>query len=92
MATFRLLALNLEAQVLTSSWNTGEPGPIAYCVPEGAIPPEDVVSYNKSHHGRSMIVFSGTGSHFMSGEVLLQVFEQLYSPAFAAQRARPELF
>lgn len=48
----------------------------------------DIVSWNKSHVGRAMIVTSGASSHFMSANVLLEIFEQMISPAFHLQRSR----
>lgn len=75
-------------QVLTSTWSDGQPGPLAYCVPEGRLTHEKISSYNQAHKGTSMIVTSGTKSHFMSAETLNIIMEQLYSPAFARQRAK----
>lgn len=77
---------NLEA--LTSSWSDGSRGPIAFCVPDGALKVEDVKAYNSRHQGESMIVLSGSHTHFMCADTLLQVLEQLYSKAFEIQRAR----
>ena len=36
-----------------------------------------------------MIITSGGGSHFMTAQTLVQVLEQLVSPALELQRARP---
>jgi hypothetical protein len=44
--------------------------------------------YNLANAGRSLVLSSETASHFMSGESLLVIYEQLYSAAFAQQRAK----
>lgn len=81
---------HIFTEALTTSWSTGEPGPIAYCIAEGVMNKETIVEYNSKNHGRSMILTSGTSSHFMSSETFLVVLEQLFSPAFEIQRNRWE--
>lgn len=81
----------LHLEVLTSSWSTGEPGPIAYCVSEGMLKAEAIQEYNLKNHGKSMIVSSGSNTHFMDGMVFINILEQLYSPAFAIQRSRLDM-
>lgn len=49
---------------------------------------EDIRNYNLANQGRSMIITSGSGTHFMNAESLTVVFEQLYSCAFQLQRER----
>ncbi len=83
-----VLSCGTSAEALTSSWSTGEPGPIAYCVAEGMVSPEDIQKYNAENQGRSMIVSSGSGTHFMNSETFAVVLEQLYSAAFQLQRDR----
>ena len=73
---------------MTSSWSTGEPGPVAISIPEGALSPEKMKAYNLAHAGQSLVLSSETSSHFMSGESLLVIYEQLYSAAIAQQRAK----
>ena len=75
-------------QVMTSAWSTSEPGPIAISIPEGALSSEKMKEYNLANAGRSLVLSSETASHFMSGESLLVIYEQLYSAAFAQQRAK----
>ncbi|CAK9114704.1 Uncharacterized protein (Fragment), partial [Durusdinium trenchii] len=74
--------------VLTSSWSDGTPGPIAFCCPDGALSVSEIQEFNASHVASAMVVPSGTNSHFMTSDTLLQVWEQLYSPALAKQRSR----
>lgn len=75
-------------KVLTTSWSTGEPGPICYCIPEGSIPPADIQKYNMENKGKSFCFSSTTNTHFMNGETLLMVQEQCFSEAFAVQRCK----
>ncbi|CAK9082833.1 unnamed protein product [Durusdinium trenchii] len=74
--------------VLTTSWSDGTPGPIAFCVAEGHISGQDIVDYNLKNYGRSMVVTSGGSSHFMTGETMMIMMEQLISPALKLQRER----
>ena len=76
------------AQVLTSSWSDGSCGPIAFTVPEGAMKPDEIVSFNSEHSGEAMVLTSGSNTHFMCSDTLLQVYEQLLSPALEQQRGR----
>ena len=75
-------------QALTSSWSDGTAGPIAFCLPEGKISPQDAAAYNRENRGRSFVMTSGTESHFMSGEVLAVMMDQLISPAMEKQRQK----
>ena len=77
-----------HAEVLTSSWSDGRPGPVAFCVAEGKLRPADIQKWNAEHVGSSLIISSQTPTHFMNAESLIVVLEQLYSPAFEAQRKR----
>jgi len=85
---FRHKGSTLRREVLTRSWSTGDPGPIAYCLPEGTMKSSEMTEFNKKHHGYAMVFSSTTDSHFMTGETLCMVYEQLYSPALALQRKR----
>ena len=80
--------LTSDSQVLTSSWSDGTAGPLAFTVPEGKLSAEAIKQFNEKHAGRAMVLTSGTSSHFMTGDTLVQVYEQLYSPALALQRAK----
>lgn len=75
-------------EVLTSSWSDGSRGPLAFCVPEGAMPVNSVKEWNNNHIGESMIVTSQSSTHFMNSDTMLQILEQLVSPALEKQRAR----
>lgn len=75
-------------QVLTSSWSDGSHGPLAFCCPEGYISPKDMAAFNEEFRGQYLLLSSESRTHFMTSQTLLQVFEQLYSPALAAQRKK----
>ena len=75
-------------QVLTSSFSDGAPGPVAFCLPEGKISPQEALAFNRANHGRAYVLTSGTDSHFMTGEVLAVLLDQLISPALEKQRLK----
>lgn len=75
-------------QVLTSCWSSGHAGPVAFCLPEGAITKEQLELFNRKHRGIAYCLTSGSNTHFMNAEVLCQVLEQLYSPALDLHKAR----
>ena len=83
-----LINLRRGVTVLTTSWSDGTRGPLAFCVPDGKITPEEQRAWNVAHKGRSYVLTSGTRSHFMTADTLLQLFEQLFSPALQQQRDR----
>lgn len=76
--------------MLTSSWSDGSAGPIAFTIPEGCAKQSDIVRFNEAYAGKAMILTSGTNSHFMTAQTLIQVLEQLVSPALEIQRARTD--
>ena len=78
----------IQTQALTSSWSDGSRGPICFCIPEGALPAKAIREWNKQHIGLSYIVCSGTSSHFMQSDTLLEIFDQCYSAGIALQRAK----
>ena len=73
---------------LTSSWSDGSPGPICFCLPEGRLTAEEMKQWNDAHVGESYVMSSGSKTHFMTADCLLQVYDQVYSPALAKQRAK----
>ena len=74
--------------MLTSCWSSGDAGPVAFCISEGALDKDQIHSFNMANKGTAMVISSGSKTHFMSGEILVEVFEQLYGVAFARQRQR----
>ena len=74
---------------LTSSWSDGSAGPIVFCIPEGRMTAAQMHEWNSSHVGSSYVLSSGSRTHFMTADTLLQVFEQVYSPALEKQSKRP---
>lgn len=77
-------------KVLTSSWSDGSMGPLAFTIPEGCAKQADIVRFNEAYAGKAMVISSGTNSHFMTAQTLIQVLEQLVSPALEIQRARTD--
>lgn len=49
---------------------------------------QSIKLWNDAHHGTSLILTSGSKTHFMTSQTLLQVYEQLISPAVQLQRAK----
>lgn len=49
---------------------------------------EEMAKYNAKNVGHSFVVSSGSKSHFMCGETLAVMMEQLLSPALELQRQR----
>lgn len=45
--------------------------------------------FNLAHQGKAYVLSSQSGTHFMNGEVLSIMQEQLWSQAFHLQRAKP---
>ena len=50
--------------------------------------PEDIRVSNATYVGQALVVTSGTSTHFTTSDVVLQIYEQLYSIALTKQRAR----
>jgi len=50
---------------------------------------KDIAKYNADHYGTSMVLTSGSSTHFMSGETWMILLEQLISPALKMQRELP---
>ncbi|CAK9116427.1 unnamed protein product [Durusdinium trenchii] len=51
------LLLNFD-QVLTSSWSDGSKGPLAFCIPEGAMTAQEIQKWNQEHEVRHFIINS----------------------------------
>lgn len=49
---------------------------------------EQIREFNGKHVGRAFVVSTQTQTHFMHGETLCIMLEQLYSVAFKEQRTR----
>ena len=48
--------------------------------------PEAMAEFNREFAGVAMVTSSGSSSHFMTGDTLIQMMEQLLGAAFAKQR------
>ena len=77
------------SEVMTSIWSDGTRGPLAFCIPESRMSQESMVAFNDRHVGRALVVSSGSSTHFTTADVVLHIFEQLYSPALSLQGDRP---
>ena len=73
--------------VVTSSFSSGEPGPLAICVPDGWMKPALIDEFNCKWVGQAMVFSSQTESHFMTQETFLVYLHQLVTPALSRQRA-----
>lgn len=73
---------------MTSIWSDGQAGPLAFCVAEGRMTQEEMVAFNTAHVGEALVLSSGSGTHFTTADVVLYIYEQLYSVALAKQRDR----
>lgn len=49
---------------------------------------QDMVAFNHSHVGEALVLSSGSATHFTTADVVLYIYEQLYSVALAKQRSR----
>ncbi|CAJ1437547.1 unnamed protein product [Effrenium voratum] len=58
---------------------------------KGTMTPATIRAFNSEHVGTAMVMTSGGSTHFMCADTLLQVMEQLYSPALQLQRAKYNL-
>lgn len=75
-------------KAMTSTWSDGSRGPICFSCPEGSIDATTIRKFNDEHVGTAMILTSGSKTHYMTSDVMLQVMEQLYSAALSMQRTR----
>lgn len=82
------MALEAVPEVFTTSWSNGVAGPLGFCIPESAMTAEEMRSFNVEFAGRAMVCTSGSNTHFMRGETLIEMMEQMISPALTIQRER----
>ena len=73
--------------VVTSSFSSGHPGPLAICVPDGFAKQSILDEFNQKWLGQAMVFTSQSSSHFMTAETFLVYLHQLITPALSRQRA-----
>jgi len=73
---------------VTSTWSSGEAGPLGLCVPDGFVKQEVMDQWNAKHEGRAFMFQSQSTSHFMCSETWLVLLHGLIAPALALQRKK----
>ena len=58
----------------------------AVSVPQGALPANTIAKWNKDMQGVAYWIQSPTDSPFMTAETVVELYENLYAPAFKLQR------
>ena len=71
-----------------STWGDGTPGPVAFSVPYQGMPGQLMTDLNARFKGKALFLMSGTDSHMMNAETVLQLYQELYSDGFKSQRLR----
>lgn len=66
---------------VTSTWASGELGPLGVCVASGAVPLSFIQDINKQWAGHIYVFESGSDSHFMNAETTLLYLQELIGPA-----------
>ncbi|CAK9000257.1 Uncharacterized protein (Fragment), partial [Durusdinium trenchii] len=72
---------------VTSTWASGEIGPLGICVANGALPQAFIEEVNEKWAGHVYVFQSMTESHFMTAETTLLYLQELISPALELRRA-----
>ena len=81
-----VLGFRASCTVVTSTWADGTHGPIGFSVPPGTLPEAFVQKANASHWGRCHIVVSRSETHFMCADTTIELWNNLYGPAFVLRR------
>lgn len=74
--------------VVTSTWSSGEAGPLGICVPDGFMGQAEMESFNQQWLGQAFIFRSESVSHFMTSDTYLVLLHGLISPALSRQRQK----
>ena len=86
-----ILGWRTSLTFVSSTWSDGSPGPVAFNVKHGILLEKDIKKINRSQLGLVYIMVSNTESHFMNADTTLELFRELYGPAFHARRRFLEL-
>ena len=73
---------------VTTTWASGEPGPLIYVFPESQFPHERLIALNQYFKNEIWCVTSGKDTHFMDGEVTIRMWEECFANTFAQRRER----
>ena len=73
---------------VTSTWSSGDPGPLGICVADNFMSQQEIENFNKAHIGECYVFRSNSTTHFMNGDCFLQLLHGLVTPALAKQRMR----
>ena len=65
---------------ITSTWANGEAGPMGLCISNGFISQADIIAINNKWPGQFFVMESGTESHFMTADTVVQFFRELIGP------------
>lgn len=65
---------------VSSTWASGEIGPLGICVATGALPLSFIKSMNQEWYGHCFIFESGTESHFMTADTTILYLQELIGP------------
>ena len=72
--------------ILTSTWDDGTRGPLAFCFRDGWMPAKIIKKINEENIGELYLMPSQTESHFMTAQTTLEVYHMLYTPAIRKKR------
>ena len=73
---------------VTSTWASGEIGPLGICVANGALPQAFIEEVNEKWAGHVYVFQSMTESHFMTAETTLLYLQELISPVSWLNRCK----
>lgn len=76
----RKTAASIGATAVTSTWGSGQMGPLGICLPSGAVPASFLREINESYIGHIYLFESGTESHFMNADTTLLYLQELVAP------------
>lgn len=65
---------------VTSTWASGEMGPLGICLPTGALARQTIQNINDEYAGHVLVFESGTDTHFMNADTTLLYLEKLIGP------------
>jgi len=71
---------------VTSTWGSGEMGPLGICLTSGSVPQSTIRSLNEEWFPHVYIFESGTETHFMTAETTLLYLQELVGPVSRSNR------
>ena len=64
----------------------GAEGPLIYVFGEGTVPEKIIDELNEKFAGEIFILSSGKHTHFMDGQITVDMWQKCFTPAFARRR------